>query len=149
MIFTIGTNKYLARDPSAYGTDIAMRETRKKRYLADHPEDRFIPRELFRQRYAEWGVEIEETVTEAVITLSALLIPQEGAFEIGPTIRKEGDDIILDWSQAEKFVQDANAFEVSKVMDFFSAERTKAYVSYLNLSLPGETSDATTPTKTE
>ena len=113
MLFSISNFSYLARDPAVYGTDVLVRETRKKRYLQEHPEDRMIPRQEFRLNFALWSEELEGSLTEAVVLLQAVLMPQDGAPEI-----------------TDEFVSSALPYEIDEVLNFFSEERTKAYLAY-------------------
>ncbi len=148
MTLTISGTTYTLRDPAVYGTDVLVRENRKKRYLDEHPEDRMIPRELFRQRFAEWCDDIEGSTAEATLLFHSILIPSEGGFDFGPTTRYEGegDDrrTVRDWSQADARVLECSSFEVEEVLNFFSEGRTRAYLAYVQSKNPGKDTTGTT-----
>ena len=72
-----------------------------------------IPRQEFRLNFALWSEELEGSLTEAVVLLQAVLIPQDGAPEI-----------------TDEFVSSALPYEIDEVLNFFSEERTKAWNAY-------------------
>ena len=131
----INGHEYTTRNPAEYGTDTLLLENRKKLFRQRHPATADMPREMVRALYGDWNASIEDTLTDAKITLGTILIPVGDApdFLVAP----------------EEYIAKCNSFEIRDALDFFTSARAKAYFSHKGLPMPGETTQKTSNQATE